>query len=154
MQTLRHIVVGTDFSEDAEQAVKAAISLGNFGVTRITLVHVCALSAERRVPDHLIGPELDDELLRHCEERLTRAVARRRDGGFEVTGVLRTGRPWEKLNNVAAEVGAGLIVIGRHGEGGSGCELGTVAERVLRTASRPVLVVPRDPTVGLLREAP
>ena len=55
--------------------------------------------------------------------------------------VLRSGHPADKLHNVATEVGASLIVIGR----GSRAELGSVVSRVLRTASRPVLAVGCDP---------
>ena len=50
----------------------------------------------------------------------------------------------DKIHNVATEVGASLIVIGR----GRGA-LGVVAERVLQTASRPVLAVACDPLTEL-----
>ncbi|HSR97892.1 MAG TPA: universal stress protein, partial [Kofleriaceae bacterium] len=60
----------------------------------------------------------------------------------DIAGVLRSGKPWEKINNIAAEVGAGLIVLGRTGAGrGAPSDVGSVALRVLRTASRPVLTV-------------
>jgi nucleotide-binding universal stress UspA family protein len=146
MQALRllssSIVVGTDFSEGAERALDAALRLAQPGVTRITLLHTCELSAELGVPDPLATPALDDELVRISRQRLADAVARRSGSGVEITGVLRSGRPWEKINNVAAEVGAGLIVIGRTGSGrGAIADLGHVAVRVLCTASRPVLTV-------------
>lgn len=141
MQTLRQIVVGTDFSECAEYAVDAALRLARLSLARVTVVHVCVLAAERGIPEALLTPALDDELLQSCREALAATVARRR-GGVEVTGVLRSGRPWEKLGNVAAEVGANLIVVGRHGAGRGAGELGSVAERLLRAATRPVLAVP------------
>jgi nucleotide-binding universal stress UspA family protein len=137
-----NIVVGTDFSEGAERALDAALRMAQPGVTRITLLHTCELSAELGVPDPLATPALDDELVRISRQRLADAVARRGGSGVEITGVLRSGRPWEKINNVAAEVGAGLIVIGRTGSGrGAIADLGHVAVRVLCTASRPVLTV-------------
>jgi nucleotide-binding universal stress UspA family protein len=149
METLRalysHIVVGTDFSESAERALDAAIRLAQPGATRITLLHTCELSAELGVPDPLATPALDDELVRISRQRLDEAVARRSGSGVEVAGVLRSGRPWEKINNIAAEVGATLIVIGRTGAGrGAIADLGHVAVRVLCTASRPVLTVAGD----------
>ena len=141
-----HIVVGTDFSESAERALDAALRLAHPGITRITVVHTCELSAELGVPDALATPALDGELVRISRERLAEAVARRSGSGIEIAGVLRSGRPWEKINTVAAEVGASLIVIGRTGAGrgagrGASADLGHVAARVLRTASRPVLTV-------------
>jgi len=145
MQALRaqsHIVVGTDFSESAERALDMAVRMAQPGVTRITLLHACELSAELGVPDPLATPALDRELIGISRQRLADAVARHSGCGVEIAGLLRSGRPWDKINNVAAEVGASLIVIGRTGAGrGAIADLGHVAVRLLRTASRPVLTV-------------
>jgi len=134
MKTLRHLVSGTDFSEGAERGVALAIALAIAPGAHVTLVHVCQLG-ESDVEDSL--------LLERREGALSEVVARYRRCGVEITGVLRSGRPWEKLDNVAAEVGASLIVIGRHGAGrGRSVEIGSVAQRLVRCASRPVLTVP------------
>ena len=157
MEALRHIVVGTDFSECAERALDTALTLAHLGPTRITLVHVCELSAELGLPDELATPAVDNELIRICGDHLATAVARRHRGGADLASVLRSGKPWEKINNVAAEVGASLIVIGRTGTGrGAVAELGNVASLVLRTASRPVLIVGSELRTPLTRsvEAP
>ena len=152
MEALRHIVVGTDFSDSAERALEAAVALAQLAGSRITVVHTCELAAELGVPDPLATPALDSELVRIGEEQLAVAVARRSRCGIGVAGVLRSGKPWEKINNVAAEVGASLIVIGRTGAGrGALGELGKVASRVLRTASRPVLTVAGHDRVPLIR---
>lgn len=135
MQTLRHIVVGTDFSEEAEQALMTAVGFASTIAARITLVHVCELDAD----DH------DDRRLVQCSEALSELVDRHRQAGLDISGVLRCGKPWTKLDNVAAEIGASAIVIGRHGAGGDrGIDLGSVAHQLVRTASRPVLMVPND----------
>lgn len=135
MQTIRHLVVGTDFSADAEQALETAIQLACSATARITVVHVCELGVE----------EDDDQRLSQCAEALARLVARRRRQGVVISGVLRSGRPWEKLDNVAAEVGAAVIVIGRRGANrGLAVAIGSVAERLVRSANRPVLTVPGD----------
>jgi nucleotide-binding universal stress UspA family protein len=142
MEALRHIVVGTDFSEGAERALDTAIRLAHTGITGITLVHACTLSADLGVPEPLATTELDHELAQIAGQQLAGAVARRSGCGIEIAGVLRSGKPWEKINNVAAEVGAALIVIGRTGAGrGGAADVGSVAMRVLRSASRPVLTV-------------
>lgn len=135
METRRHLVAGTDFSEASKQALELAIVLGVAIAAPITLVHVCEL-----------GDEGDDERqLLHCHQRLSRLVAEQQRRGAAITGVLRSGRPWEKLDNVAVEVGASLIVIGRHGAGrGARAEIGSVAEHLVRVASRPVLTVTCD----------
>jgi nucleotide-binding universal stress UspA family protein len=133
MQTLRHLVVGTDFSPAAEQALELAIGLALGAGARITLVHVCELC----VDDHL-----DEQRRRESHAGLAQVLARHR-GRVDITGVLRSGKAWEKLANVAAEVGASLIVVGRHGAGESGA-LGSVADRLVSTANRHVLTVATD----------
>jgi nucleotide-binding universal stress UspA family protein len=139
MQTLRQLVAGTDFSKCAQQALELALQLALqlalAAPTRITLVHVCEPDAD----------DLFDRRLLPAGEALSRLVAAHRHRGVDLSGVLRSGKPWEKLDNVAAEVGASLIVIGRQGASrGRGAELGSVADHLVRSASRPVLTVACD----------
>lgn len=134
MQTLRPLVTGTDFSPCAEQALEKAIQLALAARTGITLVHVCELG----------DGDIDEQRLRRCSETLAAIVEKHGNSGVEITGVLRSGRPWEKLDNLAADVGASLIVIGRHGARGPSAPLGSVAEHLVRSASRPVLTVTCD----------
>jgi nucleotide-binding universal stress UspA family protein len=133
MQTLRHLVCGTDFSDCAERGIALAITLARAPRAHVTLVHVCEFGEA----------DLDDARLLECSDALSEVVVRHQHCGVELSAVLRSGKPWEKLDNVAAEVGAALIVIGRQGasrERSAG--IGSVAERLLRGASRPVLTVP------------
>ena len=132
MQTLRQFVSGTDFSECAEQALELAVQLAVAALARVTVVHVCEL-------------DVDERRLNQCQEALSKVVARHRRSGVEVTGVLRCGKPWKKLDNVAAEVGASLIVVGRHGAGrGRSVAIGSVADQLVRSANRAVLTVTCD----------
>lgn len=135
MQTLRNVVVGTDFSPCSQRALDLALGLARGAAAQIALVHVCEPGAD----------DLDDQRLLSCEQALRRLVDDRRRQGADVIGVLRSGKPWQKLDNVAVEVGAGLIVIGRHGAGrGSRVALGSLAEQLVRSASRSVLLVSSD----------
>jgi nucleotide-binding universal stress UspA family protein len=134
MQRLRRLVCGTDFSAGAEQALTAAIELASAAGAPVTLVHVCEFGDDG----------LDDQRLIACDEALSRLVSSR-PCRVELSRLLRGGKPWEKLDNVAAEVGASLIVVGRHGAGrGRTVELGSVAHHLVRAASRPVLTVGSD----------
>jgi nucleotide-binding universal stress UspA family protein len=130
MQHLRQLVVGTDFGASAEAALDTAITLAQLGAARITLVHVCELS----------HGEGDEDVAERCRLALAAICAARAGCGVEIAPLLRSGRPSDKIHNVAAEVGASLIVIGR----GNDVGLGTIAERVLRSARRPVLTVGCD----------
>jgi nucleotide-binding universal stress UspA family protein len=135
MQTLRNVVVGSDFSSCSRQALELALGLARDSAARVVLVHVCEPGID----------DLDDQRLLSCEQALFRLVDEQRRQGADLTGVLRSGRPWQKLDNVAVEVGASLIVIGRHGAGrGPSVALGSVAEQLVRSASRPLLLVTGD----------
>ena len=135
MQALRQLVSGTDFSECAEHALEHAIEFALVASARLTVVHVCEPGDD----------DLDDGRFQKAEAALSEVLARHRRRGVELTGVLRSGKPWTKLDNVAAEVGAGLIVVGRHGAGrGRSVELGSVADHLVRAANRPVLTVACD----------
>jgi len=73
---------------------------------------------------------------------LETVVARRQGTGVKVDGVLREGVAWEEINQVAEAIDADLIVIGTHGRKGlARALLGSVAENVVRTATRPVLTI-------------
>jgi nucleotide-binding universal stress UspA family protein len=74
-------------------------------------------------------------------------VGKRKGGKIQVDGVLREGVAWEEINRLADELDADLIVIGTHGRKGlARALLGSVAENVVRTATRPVLTIhgPRE----------
>lgn len=132
MQTLRQLVVGTDFSACADHALALAIQLASAALARVAVVHVCELDA-------------DEQQVCACAQALSRVVARHRHAEVEVTGILRRGTPWRKLDNVAVELGASLIVVGRHGAGrGPSVALGSVAEQLTRSAHRSVLTVACD----------
>jgi nucleotide-binding universal stress UspA family protein len=86
---------------------------------------------------------------RALREQLAELIAgcRPPSSSFRVDLVVRRGAPWEKLANLATELGAELIVVGVDGERGASREgfLGTVAYRLVTTSPRPVVVVPSRP---------
>jgi nucleotide-binding universal stress UspA family protein len=136
METLRTLVVGTDFSPASESALDLALAIAKCGHAAITLVHVCEPTEEHGLAD----PNADEDVLQECRIALLAQCARRAPTGISITPVLRSGHVAEKIHNVATEVGASLIVIGRSERG----RLGVIAERVLRIASRPVVLAPKE----------
>lgn len=111
------------------------MALSTRASTRIALVHVCELGVD----------ELDEQRLRRCDETLAEHVARHRRDRVEITRVLRSGAPWGKLDNVASGVRRrepNRDRTPRRGTWSGHRAIGWVAERLVRTASRPVLTVP------------
>lgn len=69
-------------------------------------------------------------------------------GGPRASADLRIGEPAAQLSRAAKELGADVIVTGRAGQraaAGIGRHLGTTADRLVRSASVPVLVTARNP---------
>jgi nucleotide-binding universal stress UspA family protein len=144
MHTLRNLVVGTDFSPSAESALDLAIAMAKVGSAVITLVHVCEPTDEHGFDD----ARSEDDVLQECATALLAQCTRRAWTGVAIMPVLRSGQIADKIHNVATEVGASLIIVGRTERG----RIGPIAERILRNATRPVLVAGIEPLA--VKEAP
>lgn len=89
-----------------------------------------------------IRKELDAENLASAQEYISRIAARNRYPGAKIEEKVITGKPAEVLAQYAEQNGIDLIVIATHGLSGiSRWVWGSVADRVLRAACVPVLMI-------------
>jgi nucleotide-binding universal stress UspA family protein len=144
--TVRHILIAHDFGETAEQALAFGLGLAEKLGARVTLVHVYELPTFG-FPD---GPAMSAQMAGQIERAARTALdaVAMRVGGPEkgVVGVLRQGAAWSEIVALAGELKADLIVMGTHGRRGlSRMLLGSVAEKVVRSAPCPVLTVHGPP---------
>jgi nucleotide-binding universal stress UspA family protein len=132
----RWIVVGTDFSDAADRALECAVNLAAASKGRLACVHAFedppAVQGATDDPTPALYSELADAVAR------SGAHAR----GVHVELILRRGAPWDKLVNVAADLGSDLIVVGAQGQRGSAVALGSVTTRLAANPTRCVRVVP------------
>lgn len=143
---LHRIVVAYDFSEPAERALAYACGLASAMGSSLTIVYAFTLPAFGFFDGGVVGPESVPDVMRAASEALAKLVDAHRAHGHSVDGVLRHGEPWEQIQAVADERGADLVVVGTHGRTGvARALLGSVAESVIRTSTRPVLVVRGKP---------
>lgn len=122
--TIREVLAATDFSEIGDDAVRAARHHAERFGARLHLLHVLE-TGEGDAVQHLA--------------RLSEGL------GATVPVLVRVpaGDPAAEIARYAREHGVDLIVVGTHGRTGmSRALLGSVAERVIRTAPCPVLAVP------------
>jgi len=137
------ILAATDFSETSEEAVKTAVAMGARLHAPVTVVHVYALPTYPIMPSgemFVIGPEVAAGYLHGMAEQLKKLEARIADAGVRYRSV--EGNPAETLVQIARDEGYDLIVMGTHGRTGLDRFLvGSVAERVVRTATVPVLTI-------------
>jgi nucleotide-binding universal stress UspA family protein len=143
MADFRRILVPTDFTETSELALDWAITLAERLGSRITLMHSYEIPIVGFPDGALVAtPDVALRIADASRSALDTAVARRRGLPVAVEGLLREGVAWEEINRVAEEIDADLIVIGTHGRKGlARALLGSVAEKVVRTAHRPVTLI-------------
>lgn len=138
MERNRWIVVGMDFSDGAIRALEYALEHARTVGASVACVHAYE-DAPGTPAFHDPAPAI--------REQLAQVIALRVPSQYEVRvdPIVRRGAPWEKLANVAMELGAELIVVGADGQRGTSCDgfLGSVATRLVTTSSRSVVVVPR-----------
>lgn len=142
------ILVPTDLSEGAEEALDYACELAAKLDATVHLVHVIAIPA-LGVPELgvAVTSSVIDSLVQDNQEALDKLrEARCRNVRMGQT-LLRTGDARDQIEQVAKELGADLIVMGSHGRRGVGrLLLGSVTETVMRTSPCPVLAVRANTT--------
>ena len=151
MATFQKILVPTDFSECSYAASDMAAKLAvQFGAS-VTLLHVDEPPAWQGfvIPELVVSlpNEANTSLHEFVQTRTRRALEHlttqlRNAGVTQVEERLEVGEPDAVILRVAEQLRCDLIVIGTHGRKGfERLMIGSVAERVVRQSSCPVLTV-------------
>jgi nucleotide-binding universal stress UspA family protein len=155
LQNLR-IVVGLDFSETSQEALRYAVEEAFHRLGEKPHLHVAVVvdDGATSVGRRQRREQLDDavEAARADATDMVDAARRARTGAgadaprIPATIHVRLGDPVDQIVSVATEIAAHLVIVGTHGRRGvRRLLLGSVAERVARMAPCPVIVVrPRD----------
>ncbi len=140
----QEIIAPVDFSEMSRKSAQMARNLARADGARLVLLNVLAESPPPLLPD-VAGfhyGDLVEALQRRAETELKEFFPEEEREGVEVDFEVAIGAPHHEIVRVAEEREAGLIVLGTHGRTGAlHLLLGSVAEKVVRLASCPVLVV-------------
>lgn len=152
MIQLRRLLVATDFSESATHAVRYAVELARTFSAQLFIAHVLEEDLVRALP--ALRPFIDtasldlgryhEEIRRGALRALEDLAMRHNGGGVAIETVLLEGggKAAEEIVRAARERRAELIVIATHGRGALRSALiGSTAEKVVRTASCPVLTI-------------
>jgi nucleotide-binding universal stress UspA family protein len=142
---IRRILHATDFSPASRPAFRMALGLARRERATLLLLHVLTPPS----PFVPIGGEVPASYLellaaarRDARRRLAALLARARAAGARTGTRLVEGGPADEILKAGRRWHPDLIVIGTHGRGGVRRFLmGSVAEHVVRRASRPVLTV-------------
>jgi len=146
MIKLKKILVPVDFGEAADAALNYARALArNFGAS-IDVLHVADDVSSRVFAGEVymaMPPTLQKDVEDMARKQLDERLIDNDPDPLPVRPiVLASNAPALTIVNYAKETGTDLIVMGTHGRGGMAHLLmGSVAERVVRLAGCPVLVV-------------
>jgi nucleotide-binding universal stress UspA family protein len=148
MVPIRRILCPVDFSEGADAALEQALFLSQGLGAEVEVVHAWETPIVIR-PDLVVwiegtaGPALAEIVKARSATAMKQLLAKLLpDQRAQVTMQVLHGPPADTIVAYAREHGHDLIVIGSHGRTGvSRWLLGSVAERVVRRATCPVLVV-------------
>jgi nucleotide-binding universal stress UspA family protein len=144
MKPLKKILVPTDFSAPSKEAVHAAVDLSRRYDATLTLANVYE-PITHMVPDgyqFYTSTQLEGILAEFAKALVTAKREAESAGGLNVLTQQLQGSAASQIVDFARTGSYDLIVMGTHGRKGiQHALIGSVAERVVRTAPCPVLTV-------------
>jgi len=141
---IERIVVPTDYSPCADQALAWAVLHGHTFGAKITVLHVVERHLHFAPAGYGDAPGKDavEEDRAHLKSYVDERLG---DQGLEIDLAVEIGEPPLKIREIAKRLDADLIVMGTHGK--SRLEdilFGSVTEKVLHHTGCPVLAVPPE----------
>jgi nucleotide-binding universal stress UspA family protein len=147
MATARIYLVPVDFSKASERALDHAVKLGKENNAKLLLLHVIPNSA-MMMGGHEAGTaqmllEYEKAMQEDADKNMKSLVKRKKlSPGAHRAVILKRGDPAQRIAEQAKKSRVAMIIMGSHGRTGlKRLVLGSVAERTLRYASCPVLIV-------------
>jgi nucleotide-binding universal stress UspA family protein len=140
---MKRILVPTDFSEHAEDALKVAVQIAKRNNSEIIILHM--LELPHQANDAILGGiSIPESMLfmKKANEMLDEVSARPYLDGIEVTEIVKMDKPIHGIIQISKDHDVDLIVMGSHGS--SGVEellIGSNTEKVVRNSEIPVLVI-------------
>ncbi len=149
MESIKKIICPVDFSEPSRAALQSAVALAQKYTAKIILVHVVTVFDPAPSPSYTFNHTLMDQIpqiMEQVRENAQQALQKQADTiaqkGIAVEARVLTGTPAASIVGLADEDQADLIVMATHGRSGlSGLVFGSVAEKVVRTATCAVLTI-------------
>ncbi len=143
MIEITRILAPVDFSPASDHAFAYAIELAAKLNAEVHAVHVYQLPVYTFTEGAVTaGPEVVTKIVDASNEAIKKLIDKHQRSGVTMHGHVLEGMPHEAILELAQTKGVQLIVMGTHGRNGlTRFLLGSVAERVVRTSSVPVLSI-------------
>lgn len=148
MFDLESLLVPVDFSPASRVALAEAAKMVAGETPVVIVLHVIDQAQVTLSASYELGAE--KEIAARMRERAERELARVREelgDHVEIETIVCEGVPFLEIIRKADEFQVGAVVMSKYGERGHLEKMlfGTTAERVLRGATRPVIVLPAAP---------
>ena len=141
MIEIQKILVPTDFSEYSQHAVKYAVALAQSFTAKLYVVHVWEQSIVA-APTETFHTEIWVEAEKSEKESLNQVTQGLRTEEIDAEPVFVSGTAYIEIVKTAKELDVDLITLATHGRTGlSHLVFGSTAEKIIRLAPCPVLVV-------------
>jgi nucleotide-binding universal stress UspA family protein len=143
---MKRILVPTDFSEHAEDALKVAAQIAKKNDSEVIILHM--LELPHQMNDAILGGVSIPEtmlFMKKANEMLDEVSGRPYLDGIPVTEIVKMDKPIHGITQVSKDYDVDLIIMGSHGT--SGIEellIGSNTEKVVRNSEIPVLVIKKD----------
>ncbi|MBN8249472.1 MAG: universal stress protein [Verrucomicrobia bacterium] len=140
---IRQILVPMDFSEHSRKSLQYAVPFAQqFGATLVLLHVIEPMVFPGEFAYAPMQPQdMDEQRMDQARQRL-QAAADELGTGVPVVPEVRLGRAWKEIAETAKSREVDLLIISTHGYTGlKYALLGSVAEKIVRHAPCPVLVV-------------
>lgn len=143
----RKILYPTDFSDVSKTAINYLIQLKDAGAEEIVILHVID-TRNFHIPEVYQAFEdlslLGEKQATEAKKKAGRMIQKLNDTGIKTVLRIEKGIPFKEILRVEKEEDVSLTVIGSHGTSNiKEMLLGSVSEKVVRKAVKPVLVVKR-----------
>lgn len=145
---MKRILVPTDFSEEAENALCAAHSLAVKTGSEIMLLHVLddpivhSLEVTGETHDDPMEKVYVLKLIEKTEEKLQAIVDEERFKDISIKWKIKRGNAYSSISETIGEEESSLVIMGTKGAGGlQELLVGSVADKVVRYAKCPVITV-------------
>jgi len=146
-ETYRKILIPVDFTEVSGATIRHGLRLAR--ATGASVVLLTIVDTSFPYPDLFSFEDPNRSYFKvmreRALERMQEWIAENADeaAGVTVERLVGHGRPAAEIPAMAEEVGADLMVVGRHGAGAlRHAFMGSVVESLVRSATCPVLVLP------------
>lgn len=143
---LNHILVPIDFSDNSKKALRYALPLATTFNAAISIIYVVepAVFPSDFGFGQMSFPDVEKEMYDKAETELNQIVADL-DSTTKISPVIKSGIPFVEVTTYAADENVDLIILATHGRTGVEHILfGSTAEKIIRKAPCPVLIVRAD----------